>query len=452
MQKHLKQSPRHIAVNTLCRLYETRLPVKPLLEQACRKQMLPTRDRNLAMQLVYGVLRHRQSLDRILELLSSTPLAKLDPFVHQCLIVGLYQLFFLRKIPDSAAVNEMVKCSRAAGKPKRLQGFINGNLRGALRRKDELFHASQKRTDGKPVYNHPNWLTDRWAKTYGKPVMEDICAANNHEPRLVLRVNTSRITVQELCSLFQAHDISCREGKYSPEALVLKEFRGAIPTLPGFDEGFFQVQDEATQLASRILFPLKQRGRYLDGCAGLGGKTTHLVQLTHGLSPAIHAVEPNPHRLNRLQENLLRLFGTNDVILHPVSLQEAALEFTDIFDGILLDAPCSGTGVIGRHPDIRWNRREEDLKHYSALQLELLNAASRALRPGGVLVHATSSLDPKENILIIDSFLADNPSFKLTDCSEMLPPACREFVIDNCFQPLPSEEIDGFFCARLHKN
>jgi 16S rRNA (cytosine967-C5)-methyltransferase len=406
------------------------------------------------MQLVYGVLRHRQFLDRILELLSRTPLGKLDPFVHQALAVGLYQLFFLERIPESAAVNESVEACKAARIPQRLHGFVNGILRQAIRQKTSLATKAQSDSSGKPVLNHPEWLVERWRQNFGSKETERICQANNCEPTLVLRVNSPTIGREDFCRILVKAGVPCRLGAYSMEAVVLPDFHGSITSIPGYNEGFFQVQDEAAQLATCLLGPFRAGARYLDGCAGLGGKTSHLLQLAKQHDLQIHAVEPEPHRLKKLRENLARLFPGDSPVINPViheeNLQQFSLSHEALFfDGILIDAPCSGTGVIGRHPDIRWNRRPEELVRYQQQQLELLLLAAGHLHRDGLLVYATCSLEPEENRQVVNEFLRTHEDFLLTDCSFHLPEPARRFIENDCFAPRPSETIDGFFAVRM---
>ncbi len=404
------------------------------------------------MQLVYGVLRHRQYFDRILEILSRTPLRKLDPFVHQSLAVGLYQLFFLERIPESAAVNEAVASCKKAKVPQRLHGFVNGILRQAIRQRDII--STQALTDkgGQLILNHPQWLVKRWQKNFGHAETERICRVNNMEPALVLRVNSTGIICDNFCRLLAEAGISYQLGSYSPDAVILPDFHGSIVSLPGYNEGFFQVQDEAAQLATTLLGPFLPGANYLDGCAGLGGKTCHLLQLARQHDLNITAVEPEPRRLKKLEENIHRLFAGDSLVIHKTTLQQfAALPGDHFFEGILIDAPCSGTGVMGRHPDIRWNREEEELLRYQQQQLELLANAAPLVKPQGVLVYATCSLEPEENHQLIDSFLRTHQEFVLTDCSPYLPKSAQRFVINKFFAPHPAATIDGFFAARMQK-
>ncbi len=399
------------------------------------------------MQLVYGVLRHRQYLDRMVEILSTTPVKKIEPFIHQSIVIGLYQLFFLERIPASAAVNEAVKNCKRAKTPKRLQGFVNGVLRQAIRTKTNLENQAKTDRSGAPILNHPNWLVDKWRVQFGKEKTALICLNNKDEPQLVLRINSTRIIRESFLQLLRDNGIEGTVGHFSQDAIILPGFSGPITTIPGYNEGFFQVQDEAAQLVTLLLGPIKKHGVYLDGCAGLGSKTAHLMQL--GTSCNIHAVEPEPHRQRLFHQNISRLYEVRKPLLHCGMLQQFSPEQLPLFDGIIIDAPCSGTGVTGRHPDIRWNRKPEDILNYQREQQNILQHSTTLLKPEGILVYVTCSLEREENMGVISRFLEQNSDFVLSDCAEQLPTTTQQFLTEQCFAPLPSEKIDGFFAARL---
>ena len=211
------------------------------------------------------------------------------------------------------------------------------------------------------------------------------------------------------------------------------------------------VQDEAAQLATQLLRPFLHRGLYLDACAGLGGKTCHLVQLGFEHNLHITAIEPDPLRFQKLGENLWRLYPQSSCDARKTTLQAFAEGSRTTFQGIIVDAPCSGTGVTRRHPDIRWNRREEDLQRYQAGQLDLLEQAAGLVLHRGLLVYATCSLEPEENIMVVEQFLDKHREFQLTDPTPYLPAEARHLVENGVFCPRPAETIDGFFAARLQR-
>lgn len=448
-QQAIKTS-RFAAIETLNRLQRTRYPVKPLFETVAEECLLRGPERGLAMKLIYGVLRQREYLDLLINTLCQRPVNKLDPFIYCALSVGLYQLYCLDRIPESAAVNETVNAVKAAGLKKHLQGFVNGVLRNAIRKRETLPLPSAPANLGTPLLNHPKWLTKRWKNRFGDEEMERICQNNNEEPQLVLRINRNTTSPQQLRELFAGEEIASHPGKYAPDSLILPDYQGSITSLPGFDKGYFQIQDEAAQLAVLLLGPLIKKGHYLDACAGLGGKTSYIMQLLDPESRVV-AIEPEPQRQRLLVENIDRLFSNRQLTICKSTLQDYCRTARLQFDGVFVDAPCSGTGVTGRHPDIRWNRRPNDFMRYQQTQQELLEKASELVLPGGILVYATCSLEVEENQEVVEDFLTRHTNFVSTSCSDYLPPEANIFTEGDYFCPRPNISMDGFFAARLQR-
>ncbi|MHB8788542.1 MAG: 16S rRNA (cytosine(967)-C(5))-methyltransferase RsmB [Desulfobulbaceae bacterium] len=440
---------RQLAVRCLLRWDRERQAVQPLIDAVIHDAALSAPDRQLAVMLVLGVLRQMQYLDLIIADFSRVPLVKMKPLTLMALRVGVYQLLFLERIPDSAAVNESVRVLREERQPSWLVNFVNGVLRAIARNKDGLPGPEEPDAQGVLTLNHPEWLVQRWQAAYGLEQTALICRANNREPSLTLRVNTRRTTVEELSGMLEAHGCGVRPGRFAPASLVLDQFSGPVTGLPGYGEGLFHVQDEAAQLVTLLLAPMTPGQRYLDACAGLGGKTCHLAQLLPE-GAELQAVEPSAHRLRMLTQNLQRLRLAGLVRQFPGRLEDFAAAQPGLYNRILVDAPCSGTGVIGRHPDIRWNRKPADLKVYQRQQLALLELARTLLAPDGVLVYATCSLEPEENQQVIAAFLQRHAEFTAADCREFLPAPAGELVdASGYFCPTPAQGVDGFFAARL---
>lgn len=440
---------RHIAIITLHQLEKSNTPLPVLFQQHCAKHQLRGTDRGLAMNLIYGVLRQRQYLETLLARLCRQPLKKLHPLLRHGLAVGLYQLIFLSRIPESAAVNETINGIRAAKVPQRLHGLANGILRQFLRRRDELPGPNDLDEHNQPFLNHPEWMTTRWAKTFGKEEMHAICHCNNHKQPLTLRLNTDKISLEKYLHRCVGNNIEARPGNFAPSSVIVPGYQGTISSLPGYDDNLFQVQGEAAQLASLLLQPFVRDGRYLDACAGLGGKTGHLLQLITPSNGSLTAVEPEAHRHEMLQENLAVPAQRERLHIFRGSLQDFSGSAPHLFDGILLDAPCSGTGVTGRQPDIRWRRTLDDIHRYGSIQHELLTSAAALLKPGGVLVYATCSLEPEENDHIVSTFIEEFDFFSMEEVTPYLPASAAPLVHAQYFHPRPSNGIDGFFAARL---
>lgn len=444
-----QKTSRLIAIETLHQLQLSSAPLPVLFHKISAEQNLSSSDRALAMNLVFGVLRQKQYLDILISKLCRHPIKKLHPLVHQALAVGLYQLFFLSRIPESAAVNETVKAVKITKVPKRLHGFVNGVLRQSIRERMKLPQPDAPDNKGEPILNHPEWLTRRWQSHFGRKEMEAICKQNNKQQPLTLRVNTVKTTKKDFLSRLEHHNISAKPGKYAPDGIVVRDYHGQITSIPGYDQGLFQVQDEAAQLVTLLLQPFQDKGHYLDGCSGLGGKTGHILQLIDGTQATLIAIEPEFHRQEKQLSNLQRLFPGKEYFLFRDSLQQFCKTATLKFNSILVDAPCSGTGVTGRHPDIRWRRRPTDILNYAKTQLELIHHAASLLLPGGILVYATCSLEPEENRGVIKQFLNENSEMSLTDCSAFLPLTAAPLIQDRCFHAHPTHSLDGFFAARL---
>jgi len=448
-------NPRRQAVQILSRWEREGLPLDLVMVEELSRPFADPRDYQFCRALVYGVVRWLGYLDAILARYASHPLVKMKPLTRQALRCGLFQLLGMDRVPASAAINETVNLLKEAGQPRWLTGFVNGILRRCNRELAMLPKPGGASADFPdwPKYgllSHPEWLYARWVRRYGPDLAEAICRADNVEADLILRVAGGRKR-EDLPVRLREAGIAAVAGKYAPGALRLSDYRGAVGTLPGYREGLFQVQDEAAQLISPIMGPLG-RGRYLDACAGLGGKTTQLAESLPAGGELI-AVEPEPRRLALLGENLQRLGLNAQVETFAGTLAQLAGRGGEQFRGILVDAPCSGLGVIRRHPDIRWNRQEGDLSRYQAGQLSLLREAAAMLAPGGIMVYATCSLEPEENEQVIERFLDGQTELRVDDCREFLPPGARMFVgTDGFFRTRPDQGLDGFFSARLKKN
>lgn len=443
----LPASPRAVAVEVLCLWATTHNSIDPLFQTAI--EQLPDIDRGLVKTLIYGVLRQKEYLDHILRTFAKHPLRKMKPRTLMTLRIGVYQLLFLSRIPESAAVNATVNTLKAASQPAWLIGFVNGILRAVARQRTQLPTPEQMTQAEPPILNHPIWLVDRWRAEFGEATARAICACNNIEPPLTLRVNRRQTSRPLLKALLEKSGIMARNGFFSPVALIIDTFPGAVAALPGYQQGHFQVQDEAAQLASLLTGPLPARCRILDGCAGLGGKTSHLAEMLPS-DGAIVAVEPDSRRYRLLRDNLRRLGHNAQVLPVRADLRAYAVTRPQPFDAIFIDAPCSGTGVIRRQPDIRWNRQSEDLTPYQQTQVHLLEIAATLLKPGGVLVYATCSLEPEENRETVRLFIERCPCFALEHAAAFLPENARRLVnAAGFFQPNPADGMDGFFAARL---
>jgi 16S rRNA (cytosine967-C5)-methyltransferase len=446
----MSECPRYVAIDILGQWQQSGQPVDALLEP--RLLTVPDgRDRNLLKAMVFGVLRQLGTLDWLLNRLSSTPLHRLKPVVLQALRVGAYQILFLDRVPDSAAIHSTVEAVKKMGQPRWVAGFVNGVLRNLGRRRSEFLETVQTgQMPAEARFNHPDWLLKRWRQRYGAEALAAICGSNSQPAKLCLRVNTAMISVVDFLDNLAEKGIQAEAGALVPGAVWLGE-GGAVADVPGYTEGWFFVQDEIAQGIGGLIVPCPP-GNVLDGCAGVGGKTAVLAAMVPGGGRVV-AVEPHQLRQTLFLENMERLH-LHEVALFAGSLGDyAASDIASEFAAVLIDAPCSGLGVTGRHPDIRWQRQEADLLVFQAKQLAILQEAAPLVAAGGVLVYATCSTEPEENEAVIALFLEGCPQFVMENAADNLPDAAKHLVDDTGFlRTVPGHQgCDGFFAARMKR-
>ncbi|MBI5102186.1 MAG: 16S rRNA (cytosine(967)-C(5))-methyltransferase RsmB [Nitrospirae bacterium] len=404
---------------------------------------LDRRDRAFMMEIVYGVLRHRDTLDWILERFLKNP-RKLPDMTRNNLRTAVYQLLFMR-VPHWAVVNESVEMEKeytGDAKPG-VPAVVNAVLRNLIRQQ-ETFKLPLKFDD--PVTDiavntsHPAWMAKRWIKRFGEAQTRELAAANNQKPPLTLRANTLRTTRGLLIGTLTEKGISADPSAYAPEGILVRD--NVTHNDLSFAGGLFIVQDEASQLVTHLLNPLPGQ-RILDACAAPGGKTTHIAQLI-GDNGEIIAVERDAGRLERLRENVNRL-GMKSVGIIRADVTE--LRGHGTFDRVLLDAPCSATGVIRRNPDVKYRHRGQDLAEFGQAQLQLLRAVSVLVKKGGTIVYSVCSIEPEEGEEVIKGFLKTNGDFGIIDAGPSVPGI---FVKDGLFMTFPHRyNMDGFFGAVL---
>ncbi len=360
---------------------------------AAHEGRLPPGDRSLLRLLSYGVVRHHFRLQEWIDALVSRPFRKRDSVVGALLAVGLYQLQDTR-IPDHAAVSQTVEATRLLRRPQ-FAGVINACLRRFQR--EDLASAPARSEASK--WNHPQWLIERLRADWPDD-LEAILAANNARAPMWLRVNTARCNAADYARRLSEAGIGATRWDGVPEALRLAEPR-PVEDLPGFADGDASVQDAAAQVAARWLMASAPQ-RVLDACAAPGGKTGHLLELDPGI--ALTALDSDPERLGRVTENLARLGLAATIVAGDASKPEQWWD-EEPFDAILLDAPCSATGVIRRHPDIKLLRREADVDALCALQRRMIAALWPVLAPGGRLLYVTCSVLAAENDDVVRDFL-----------------------------------------------
>jgi len=402
------------------------------------------RDRSLLHELVKGTLRWRGWLDHALDARVHIGIDKVQPWVKNVLRMGAYQILFLDRVPAHAAVDESVKLAHKYGHPG-TAGLVNSVLRRLAEEKETVTPPAGDDPESLAISgSHPLWLTERWCERFGPAATRELLAANNRPARLGLRVNRLRGTRERLIELLAAEGVTALPAAVSPD-LVWVEGPCAPARIKAFQEGWCTVQDESEALVGLLVAP-QAHERVLDLCAAPGGKCTHLAELM-GDEGEVWAMERNESRIAALESAVERL-ATHSV--HVVHGDGRNYTFPMPFDRVLVDAPCSGLGVLGRRADARWRKGPEVLREMLPAQLELLVAGGRRARPGGVLVYSVCSFEPEETVGVVERFLRQNPSFVLETAAGLLP---EPAVDPNGFmQILPHiHGCDGAFAARFRK-
>ena len=438
-------SPRQLIIKLLDRFESSNAYADIILETELREQKLSEKNKGLIQEIFFGIIRWRNHLDWIIKKIYQGQLQKTPRFIRYILQIGLYQLIFMNRIPEYAAINEAVELAKIKGGTY-WGKKVNAILRSYQRGKPNI---DFPQLASNPVefiavyYSHPEWIIKRWIDRFGVDNTILLCEANNKTPLLSLRVNTIKISVQELQNRLAQFDVLTSQSTY------LKNFIQAqsLPDLSQFrvfQEGMFSIQDASAGLACVLLNP-QPGDKIVDLCAAPGGKTTFLAELTKDEAD-IFAVDANLQRLNLIRQNLNRLKLKSVQLVQADGTQYSSQKV----DKAIVDAPCSGLGVLSKRIDLRWKRIPDQLEELSELQLKLLQNAAKLVKPGGVIVYCTCTIEPEENEQIIDKFLIENKDFRLEPASKFVSKVLT--TSEGFVYTFPHRHgIDGSFAARLIK-
>ncbi|WP_140945462.1 16S rRNA (cytosine(967)-C(5))-methyltransferase RsmB [Candidatus Thermokryptus mobilis] len=439
------KGPRGIAVKILNRIERTDSYLDKLLDVELKSDELNDLDKRFLTELTHGVVRWKTRLDFVIEQFCKNKFAMQDPNIRNAMRVALYQILFLSKIPHAAAVNEAVEFVKKI-RGQKAANLVNAVLRNIIRNLNKL-PTPDHETD--PVqylsimYSHPSWMVKRWVERYGLYETEQLLSANNERPTIVVRANSLKTTADELVKLFEERGIRNTRSKYV-ENFIKVGHLSKIYNLDLFEMGYFSVQDESSGLVVKLLDP-KPGEIVIDLCSAPGGKTTFIGELMKNQGKII-AVDKYEHRLNLVKQSCERL-GVENVEFIPKDALEVDVEPAD---KVLVDAPCSGLGVIQKKPDIKWQRELSDIRNLAKTQIELLEKASKLVKNGGVIVYSTCTIEPEENIEVVKEFLSRHPEFKIEDARNYLP---SDIVNEEgCMETYPHKhDMDGGFAVRLIK-
>lgn len=417
------------------------------------KNSLNEKDISLISEIVYGVTTWRLTLDTIIKKYSKIRLKKISPWILNILRMSIYQIIFLDKIPKSAAVNEGVNLSKRYGH-KSSSGFVNAILRKVNKQDyEELLNIENVEERISKMYSIPEWIIEE-LKQEGMEInkIEEICKNSNIRPKVSVRVNTLKTTKEKLKKALQEKQINVQDGILE-DFLILDKVKN-IENIKEFKDGLFIVQDEVAGLTALILNPNKKE-KILDACSSPGGKTTYIAQIVDN-DAEIEAWDLHESRIKLVEQNANRL-GIDIIKTKVNDATKYNEDYFEKFDKILLDVPCLGLGVLKRKPDIKWQRKKDDIQTISKIQYEILNTCSKYLKQGGELVYSTCSILDSENKDIIFKFLRKNAEFEIKKIEifqdkNKAKNFFEKYIVDNKFlQVYQNEKTDGFFICKLKK-
>ncbi|SDI67470.1 16S rRNA (cytosine(967)-C(5))-methyltransferase RsmB [Natribacillus halophilus] len=433
MAKTTNHTPRMNAAHILDRVFFEEAYSHLALNEALQDSSLSEVDNRFVTEVVYGTIKRLNTLDYVLEQTMKQPFRKTDRRVKTILRMSAYQLLYMDRIPERAAINEGVELAKRWGRGG-LKGFVNGVLRTVARQGLPDF----KRISD-PVQrialetSHPEWLVRKWVQAYGEDVCRAMCETNLKRAYTTLRVNRLQTDRDTLQRDLQAEGIETSAGNLSPDSLIVTE--GQAMHSASFAKGAFSFQDESSMLVTQAL-DVEAGLNVLDACAAPGGKTTYIAERMYDEGQVL-ANDIHPHKSMLIEQQVQRL-GLESVTTRTEDATDLDDTFeAETFDRVLVDAPCSGLGVVRAKPDIKWQMNPEQIKELSALQLRILEAAAYVLKPGGTLVYSTCTLMPEENEEVVDAFLQKHYT---------------SFAKDEVRSIFPQQyDSDGFFIAAMTK-
>ncbi|BAD40334.1 16S rRNA (cytosine(967)-C(5))-methyltransferase RsmB [Symbiobacterium thermophilum] len=424
------------------------------LDHHLSRSQLDGRERALATELAYGVTRRRATLDWAIGQVAARPLEKMDPWVRNILREAAYQILYMDRIPPAAAVDQAVELARQYGH-EGVAKFVNGVLRNLIRRLPGLPWPDEAADPVRALavqHSYPEWLVAQWLERFGRGEAVRLLEAGNQVPPLTVRVNRLKATREEAAAALAAEGVRTEPTRHSPQGLIIQDLTSAssLERLEAMKQGLITVQDESSMLAAAVLNP--QPGwMVIDVAAAPGGKATHLAELMDNRGRVI-ALDIHPHKVALIEENAERL-GTTIVEAVCLDARRVGEAMPERADAVLCDLPCSGLGTLARRPDARWRKSPEDVEALVPIQRAILESAAKALKPGGVLVYSTCTIQPKENEELVEGFVADHPEFRFDRVWDYLPGTISpEGQAEGYVQLLPHVHgTDGFFIARMVK-
>ncbi len=455
---------RRVALECLLTLSHSSASIASVVDSAFgQRPAIDGQERRLVNGLVYGVIRWQKQLDWVLDRFIN-PKFQLDARHRNILRLGAFQLLHLDGIPAHAAIFETVQLAmsrrRKSSSGRKTAGFINAVLRSIQREGTSIAYPPLNTNPTEHIafsLSYPTWLVKRWLQTRGVSWTLAFCRASNQTAPLAFRVNTLLTQREEVCQFLEMKGLPASLSKIAPDGIALKnrtittfDTTGELTLKDILNRDDIYVQDESAMLVAHLLSP-EEAGFIVDLCAAPGGKTTHLAHLM-GNTGKIIAVDASAEKIALLQKNCRRV-NAHNVETCVMDATKVDLAFIKTADAVLIDAPCSGFGTLRRHPDIRWNKTLKQVHALREIQYSLLKNAAPHIKPGGILVYSTCSIEPMENEEVIQRFLTDFPMYRVENARRFLPTVPLSAITPQGFvQTFPHEHgVDGAFAARLRR-
>ena len=402
-------------------------------------------------EMVYGILKYKLRIDYVISSFSRVKLKKMSCWIINILRMGVYQMMFMDRVPVSAAVNESVKLAKKYGHAYSVK-FVNGVLRSISRDKDKVKYTSCDKDKLKYLsvwYSYPMWIVKRCVDDFGYDFTKSFLESSNKKPKFCIRVNTTRISVEELMDLFNKNGIGAVRSSISEYGLVLDKAYDIVNS-DFYKKGYFTIQDESSMLVASVVNP-ECEDVVVDVCAAPGGKTTHMAQLMNN-SGLVYAQDLYKHKVQLIDDmaNRLGLCNIRSCVFDSTTVRS---ELIGCADKVLADVPCTGLGIMRRKPDIRWRKESGDVENIAKLQYKILDIASKYLKEGGVLVYSTCTITRDENLGVIRRFIQEHSNFVMEDITNLIPDFIRSDTSSKGYIELyPNVQgTDGFFISKMRK-
>ena len=441
-----KQNIRLLAVKALSDINRNGAYANITLQDYISKHNLADLDRRFFTELVYGVVRRRNYLDAIIVHFAKRPLKKLSPMVVEVLRLGIYQIIYMDKVPESAAVNESVKLAKKL--TRGLSGFVNAILRSVIREQDSIGVEDLASNDIEVIsfiYNIPLWLIDLWMGEFGRDKTEDLCAWFNQQPKLTARINTILIDIPQCLTLLKEQGWDVSQDSNYKDIIYINSHRGSLEKSDAVIKGYITFMDKASMLVARLVNP--QPGeRVLDCCAAPGGKSMYMATLMDNTG-SLMSCDIHEHKIALMESNAQRL-GISIVQTKVQDATELPSAWKSYFDRVLVDVPCSGLGILQKKLDMRWRKDESTLSELPPLQLAILERAAMTVKEKGYLVYSTCTLNYKENEDVVEAFLQKHKEFSIVPVGTDFPLKSNNGMITT--YP-PTDDMDGFFMVKMQR-